>query len=194
MAPIERKIVAVGDGACGKTCLLVGFARDEFPRDYVHTIFNTYTKQLTVNKRSIKLSLWDTAGQPDYDRIRPMAYPDTDVFLLCFAVDCPDSFVNIQEKWFPEIRHFCDKVPVILVGTKKDLRCDRYANVNTDSQISTEEGKYLAKKCAMFDYIECSAETNAGVREVFETAVRAAQSSFENRKRERKGRPRCTIL
>jgi Ras family protein A len=199
MAPSEQKIVVVGDGACGKTCLLVGFVRDEFPRDYVHTMFNTYTKQLTVNKRRIKLSLWDTAGQPEYDRIRPMAYHDTDVFLLCFALDRPDSFNRILDKWLPEIRQFCPNAPVILVGTKKDLRCNSYTNV-TDrhsqihEQISTEEGKYLAKKCAMFEYMECSSETSAGVREVFETAVRAAQYSVESRKRARKRRSRCAIL
>ena len=200
MAPSEQKIVVVGDGACGKTCLLLGFSRDEFPRDYVHTIFNTYSKHLMVNKRRIRLSLWDTAGQPEYDRIRPMAYHDTDVFLLCFALDRPDSFNNIHEKWLPEIRHFCPNVPIILVGTKKDLRGSTCANIDTDSdsqrfeQISAEEGKYIAKKCAMFEYQECSAETSAGVREVFETAVRAVQYSAERRKLERKRKPKCTII
>ena len=190
MAPTEKKIVVVGDSACGKTCLLVGFAQDEFPRDYVHTTFNTYSKQLTVNKRSIKLSLWDTAGQIEYDRIRPLAYPDTDVFLLCFALDCPDSFVNIQEKWFPEVKHFCPRTPVLLVGTKKDMRCNFTAK---HEHISTEEGKHLAKKHDMFDYVECSASTSAGVREVFETAVRALQNSAKKSSR-RQRRLRCTIL
>ena len=191
MAPVEQKIVVVGDGECGKTCLLVGFVQDAFPRDYVNTIFNTYTKQMTVNKRSMKLSLWDTAGKPENDRIRPLAYPDTDVFLLCFALDCSDSFVNIQEKWLPEIRRFCPKTPVILVGTKKDLRCNL---IQKHEHISTEEGKHLAKKHAMFDYVECSANTSAGVREVFETAVRAVQYSAKERKRERKRKASCTIL
>lgn len=58
-------------------------------------------------------------GQEDYDRLRPLSYPDTDVILMCFSIDSPDSLENIPEKWSPEVRHFCPNVPVILVGNKK---------------------------------------------------------------------------
>ena len=70
----------------------------------------------------VELALWDTAGQEDYDRLRPLSYPDTDVILICFSIDSPDSLQNVVEKWTPEVRHFCPKVPVILVGNKRDLR------------------------------------------------------------------------
>lgn len=72
----------------------------------------------------MELALWDTAGQEDYDRLRPLSYPDTDVILMCFSVDSPDSLENIPEKWTPEVKHFCPNVPIILVGNKKDLRND----------------------------------------------------------------------
>ena len=90
--------------------------------------------------KSVELALWDTAGQEDYDRLRPLSYPDTDVILMCFSIDSPDSLQNIPgkfthgfyfrsltsgffiEKWVPEVRHFCPKVPIVLVGNKKDLR------------------------------------------------------------------------
>ena len=72
----------------------------------------------------MELALWDTAGQEDYDRLRPLSYPDTDVILMCFSIDSPDSLENIPEKWTPEVRHFCPNVPIILVGNKKDLRND----------------------------------------------------------------------
>ena len=52
----------------------------------------------------VELALWDTAGQEDYDRLRPLSYPDTDVILMCFAIDNPDSLENIPEKWTPEVR------------------------------------------------------------------------------------------
>lgn len=64
----------------------------------------------------VELALWDTAGQEDYDRLRPLSYPDTDVILMCFSIDSPDSLENIPEKWTPEVKHFCPNVPIILVG------------------------------------------------------------------------------
>ena len=67
----------------------------------------------------VELALWDTAGQEDYDRLRPLSSPDTDVILMCFSIDSPDSLENIPEKWTPEVKHFCPNVPIILVGNKK---------------------------------------------------------------------------
>lgn len=78
-----------------------------------------------VDGKRVELALWDTAGQEDYDRLRPLSYPDSHVLLICFAIDLPDSLDNVQEKWIAEVMHFCPKVPVLLVGCKKDLRNDR---------------------------------------------------------------------
>lgn len=77
-----------------------------------------------VDGKRVELALWDTAGQEDYDRLRPLSYPDAHVILICFAVDSPDSLDNVQEKWISEVHHFCADLPVILVACKKDLRND----------------------------------------------------------------------
>uniref|UniRef100_A0A8C6MB05 Ras homolog family member B n=1 Tax=Nothobranchius furzeri TaxID=105023 RepID=A0A8C6MB05_NOTFU len=124
MADIRRKLVVVGDGASGKTCLLIVFSKDEFPEVYVPTVFETYVADIEVDNKKVQLALWDTAGQEDYDRLRPLSYPDTDVILMCFSVDSPDSLENIPEKWVPEVKHFCPNVPIILVANKRDLRND----------------------------------------------------------------------
>ena len=70
-------------------------------------------------KKQVELVLWDTAGQEDYDRLRPLSYPDTDVIVMCFSIDAPDTLENIPEKWTPEIKHFCPTAPIVLVGNKK---------------------------------------------------------------------------
>lgn len=77
-----------------------------------------------VDGKRVELALWDTAGQEDYDRLRPLSYPDSHVILVCFAVDSPDSLDNVQEKWISEVNHFCPGIPIILVACKKDLRMD----------------------------------------------------------------------
>ncbi|CAM2107250.1 unnamed protein product [Caretta caretta] len=100
--------------------------KDQFPEVYVPTVFENYIADIEVDGKQVELALWDTAGQEDYDRLRPLSYPDTDVILMCFSIDSPDSLENIPEKWTPEVKHFCPNVPIILVGNKKDLRNDEH--------------------------------------------------------------------
>jgi Ras family protein A len=92
---------------------------------YVPTVFENYVADVEVDGKHVELALWDTAGQEDYDRLRPLSYPDSHVILICFAVDSPDSLDNVGEKWCSEVHHFCPDVPKILVGCKKDLRFDQ---------------------------------------------------------------------
>ncbi|EMR10143.1 GTP-binding protein rhoA [Pneumocystis murina B123] len=174
----RRKLVIVGDGACGKTCLLIVFSKGTFPEVYVPTVFENYVADVEVDGKHVELALWDTAGQEDYDRLRPLSYPDSHVILICFAVDSPDSLDNVQEKWVPEVLHFCSTLPVLLVACKKDLRHDMKTieELRKTSQrpVTTEEGRAVSARIGAVDYHECSAKTNEGVREVFESATRAA--------------------
>ena len=192
MAAIRRKLVIVGDGACGKTCLLFAFTKDEFPDKYIPTVFENYVSDIEVDGKLVELALWDTAGQEDYDRLRPLSYPDTDVILMCFSVDSHDSLENIHAKWVPEVQHFCPNVPFLLIATKKDLRNDPAIKQVLMREklevIRPEQGKAMAEKVGAYAYLECSAKTREGVREVFITATRAALQ----KKGRRKGF--CTVL
>ena len=187
MAAIRKKLVIVGDGACGKTCLLIVFSKDQFPEVYVPTVFENYVADIEVDGKQVELALWDTAGQEDYDRLRPLSYPDTDVILMCFSIDSTDSLENISEKWYPEVKHFCPNVPIILVGNKKDLRNDERARHELAKMrqelVRPEDGRLMTEKISAYAYLECSAKTKEGVREVFETATRAALSTRRNRKK-----------
>ncbi len=186
MAAIRRKLVIVGDGACGKTCLLFAFTKDEFPDKYIPTVFENYVSDIEVDGKLVELALWDTAGQEDYDRLRPLSYPDTDVILMCFSVESHDSLENIQAKWVPEVHHFCPNVPFLLIATKKDLRTDPVIKQqlahDKQSIVSPEEGRSMAERVGAWSYLECSAKTREGVREVFDNATRAALQKKKGKK------------
>ncbi|KRY82542.1 Ras-related C3 botulinum toxin substrate 1 [Trichinella pseudospiralis] len=171
------KCVVVGDGTVGKTCMLISYTTDSFPQEYVPTVFDNYSAPLTVDGMTVMLGLWDTAGQEDYDRLRPLSYPQTDVFILCFSLVSPVSFDNVTSKWFPELRHHCPDTPILLVGTKLDLRDDQQIIKNLADQglspITRSQGNKLAQKLHAIKYMECSALTQENLRQVFDEAVRA---------------------
>eukprot|EP01125_Pyxidicula_operculata_P018260 TRINITY_DN648_c0_g1_i1.p1 TRINITY_DN648_c0_g1~~TRINITY_DN648_c0_g1_i1.p1 ORF type:complete len:190 (+),score=24.58 TRINITY_DN648_c0_g1_i1:88-657(+) len=189
---MQVKCVVVGDGAVGKTCLLISYATNIFPDDYVPTIFDNYCVNVTVDGKSYDyFGLWDTAGQEEYDRLRPLSYPQTDVFLVCFSVVNPASFDNVRSKWYPEVSHHCPNVPIVLTGTKIDLREDpseqeRLRLVNL-SPVKYEQGLQLMKEIAAVKYMECSALTHQGLKDVFDEAIRAVANQKQTKKT-------CTLL
>lgn len=179
----RRKLVIIGDGACGKTSLLSVFTLGYFPTHYVPTVFENYVTDCRVDGRSVQLALWDTAGQEDYERLRPLAYARAHVILIGFSVDSPDSLENVQDKWVEEAQERCPDIPIILVGLKKDLREDPLAieEMRKKSQefVSPKDGENMAQICGARKYLECSSLTGEGVDDVFEAATRAALLKFD---------------
>ncbi|KAK3941698.1 GTP-binding protein rhoC [Diplogelasinospora grovesii] len=172
----SKKIVVVGDGGCGKTCLLISYSQGYFPEKYVPTVFENYITYPThpPSGKTVELALWDTAGQEEYDRLRPLSYPETDLIFVCFAIDCPNSLENVMDKWYPEVLHFCPYTPLILVGLKSDLRykktCIDMLKTQGLTPVTTEQGLAVAKKMNA-QYMECSSKEMKGVEEIFEQAI-----------------------
>jgi len=156
---------------------LISYANNRFPEDYIPTVFDNYVVNITAGDQNIELGLWDTAGQEEYDRLRPLSYANANVFLICFSVVNPTSCENVQSKWYPEVVHFCPDVPQILVGTKIDLRSDEgvIEKLKSSGQhpITTEQGESLAKKIKAIKYLECSAKTGQNLKNVFDEAVKS---------------------
>lgn len=181
------KCVVVGDGAVGKTCLLISYTTNAFPGEYIPTVFDNYSANVMVDGRPVNLGLWDTAGQEDYDRLRPLSYPQTDVFLVAFSIISPHSFDNVKSKWWPEIQHHAPGVPIILVGTKSDLRGDQQMIQQLQAKgmsiIKQEEAQGRADEISAVKYLECSALTQEGLKNVFDEAIRAAMQQPDKSKK-----------
>jgi len=175
MAMQNVKCVVVGDGAVGKTSLLISYTENRFPVEYVPTVFDNFTTGVEVDGKLINFALWDTAGQEEYSRLRALSYPETDVFLLCFSVVSPSSFENIRTKWNPEVSHHCPEARLMLVGTKIDLREDKETldKLKKEKLPTYEDGVKLAQTIGAKMYLECSALTQEGLKRVFEEAIRA---------------------
>lgn len=96
--------------------------RRYFPTVYEPTVFENYVHDIFVDNVHIELSLWDTAGQEEFDRLRSLSYDDTHTIMLCFSVDSKDSLENVESKWVGEIAENCQGVKLVLVALKCDLR------------------------------------------------------------------------
>jgi Rho family, other len=180
---------------------------------YIPTVFETHVTNVEFEGKVVELALWDTAGQEEYDRLRPLSYPESDVILVVFAIDYPTSLENVTDKvrtpsqdeissylsieqWYPEVAHFCEGVPLILVGTKTDLRTDDHTRRMLSAQglkpVSPEQGAAVAKEIGA-KYTECSAKTGQGLRDVFTLALKESVRSRWSSKLRQKER-KCMLM
>uniref|UniRef100_A0A2K5PLR0 small monomeric GTPase n=1 Tax=Cebus imitator TaxID=2715852 RepID=A0A2K5PLR0_CEBIM len=176
-----------------KTAAIRPHTTKAFPGEYIPTVFDNYSANVMVDGKPVNLGLWDTAGQEDYDRLRPLSYPQKDVFLICFSLVSPASFENVHAKWYPEVRHHCPNTPITLVGTKLDLRDAKDTIEKLKKKltpITYPQGLAMAKEIGAVKYLECSALTQQGLKTVFDEAIWAVLCPPPVKKRKRK----CLLL
>lgn len=188
------KIVVLGYGGAGKTSLLITYTSNKFPDEYVPTVYDNNSVIQPMNEGdgaidgSYELGLWDTGGGEDYDRLRPLSYPYTDVFLLCFPVNSRRMFEEVREYWKPEIKRFNPNTPFMVVAMKTDLRTEPKVSESGEPTeertpivgekaghlIMEDEGRKEAKSLGAADYVECSSLLGEGVADVFKAAIKVA--------------------
>ncbi|KAF2304842.1 hypothetical protein GH714_039150 [Hevea brasiliensis] len=217
------KCVTVGDGAVGKTCMLICYTSNKFPTDYIPTVFDNFSANVAVDGNIVNLGLWDTAGTwisskekekkkncllssnaacDDFQslglwriiRLRPLSYRGADIFVLAFSLISRASYENVLKKWMPELRRFAPNVPIVLVGTKLDLREDRgyLADHMNSNVITSAQGEELRKQIGAAAYIECSSKTQQNVKAVFDTAIKVVLQPPRRKEMARKKRRRSS--
>lgn len=121
------------------------------------------------------------AGQQDYDVLRPLSYPGTDVFLIIFSITSKSSFENVKAKWILELQKHAPDTPFILVGTKLDMR--------SNESISSDQGIKLSSELKARKYLECSSRTQEGLKQVFDSAIQCVISHRNSKKKSK-----CNIM
>lgn len=133
---------------------------------------------VSVDREPCTIELYDTAGQAEYESLRSIAYTRTDVFVVCYSVVQPSSMVSACDKWLRELGQLHPRVPVVLVGTQTDMRenaqCVGRLLSKGQRPLTTLQGEATAKRVGASAYVECSAVSQSGMKDVFDAAILAA--------------------
>ncbi|XP_059903085.1 cell division control protein 42 homolog isoform X2 [Gadus macrocephalus] len=176
----ERRVncVLVGDGAVGKTSLVVSYTTNGYPAEYIPTAFDNFTVMVVVDGKPVRLQLCDMAGQENLEKLRPLCYRSADVFLLCYSVVRPSSFRGLAQHWVPEVRRHRPDTPLVLIGTQLDLREDVQVLIQLaraqETPVSPQDGQRLAREIGAVGFAECSALTQKNLKDAFDAAILAS--------------------
>lgn len=196
LEPEAINCMLVGDGAVGKTSMIVSYTTNGYPMEYKQTGFDVFSGQVQIEGAPVKVQLLDTAGQEEFDEFRSLSYAHMDVFILCFSVVNPSSFHNITKKWIPEIRTHNTSSPIILVGTQSDLLLDVNVLINLDRSkvkpVLSSRAWSMAEKIRATDYVECSSLTQKNLKEAFDAAILAAVKHKTRKSKKRRFSDRRT--
>jgi len=184
----ETKVVVIGDGAVGKTTLLMSLTNDFSS----HPVFETYRTHVALKGKEVPICLYDTGGQDDFDTVRPQSYMGADLIVVCYSVISPISFEHVRTKWLTEIRGVAATVPIVLLATKKDLRTDKDILDRLSSKglnpITQAQGKTMAKEIGALKYVEVCSTNQNEVIEVLETSLQVLL------KKSKKGEKKCRVM
>jgi len=159
------KILVLGDPSVGKSCFLIRYTEDTFQDVYLSTIGMDckYKDVILEEDKSIRLQIWDTAGQDRFRSITKNLYKGAAGIMLIYDITNRNTFDNVK-KWVNSIKEeVTSKVVIVLVGNKIDLDKKR--------QVQTDEGEQIAEEFDM-PFFECSALTGENINSAFETLAK----------------------
>lgn len=169
--------LVIGNASVGKTCLILSYVTGAVPKNVNMIAYEVYSKHTIVDEREISLKIWDTSGD-EFDQMRSSFFHLAKVFLLCFSIESRNSFDAIKTKWSKEVDERCPETPIVLVGTKRDLKRDetKAAKLKLRKKrfVSLKDGFNLAQQIGAAKYLECSIHEPESVKHVFEECVRVA--------------------
>ncbi|KAI3367798.1 hypothetical protein L3Q82_026634, partial [Scortum barcoo] len=189
----ELSCMLVGDGAVGKTSMIISYIFNGYSSEYRQTAFDVFAGLVHVNGIPTRIKLIDTAGQEEFGHLRSLCYAHVDVFILCFSLVNPVSFDNITSKWIPQIRAGNLTSPIVLVGTQSDLCQSVDILIRLDQRGTTPVGlgqaRRLARRIGAHDFMECSALTQHKLKDVFDCAILATIEHKHRGKKSKKISP-----
>lgn len=176
---LSWKVTVVGDGAVGKTTLILRYTEKRFREAYIQTMGVQFTVKETEHEGdSIKLILWDIAGQEDFRGMRKNFYEGSSAAILCFDLTNLISFDHV-ENWYREVSFYCGNIPFVLIGNKSDLVSERTVTPEMVRSFTARE---------KIPYFETSAKTGEGVNDMFQALIRltrTAESAIEYEEKDR---------
>lgn len=163
------KVLLIGDSSVGKTSVLLRYVDDKFNAEFQTTIGVDFkVSSFQMNGKTIKLQLWDTAGQDRFKNIVASYYRGAHGIMLMYDITSQTSFQNVQ-RWFDESQNYLQRsIPKLLIGNKADLASQR--------TVRMEDAKALADRLGL-EYIETSAKNSINIKSAFETLTRSIMAS-----------------
>merc|ERR1712137_411728 len=193
MSTSTYRVVLIGEGGVGKSCLTIQFISEKFVEEYDPTLEDSYRKQVTVDEEEYLLDIFDTAGQEDFSAVRDQYMRSGDGFLCVYSITIENSFGKVKEFYDHVLRvKDAEDIPFVIVGNKCDLEKQRKVTTIRAQALAEELGAKL---------LETSAKTGQNVSECFASIVREIKiwkdkneydnpSSLRGTKKEKS----CTLL